>query len=85
MDDSHAQSKNSSFNQILNVYIVSGGMSFSEEVFVFDFLDMVGNIGGFLGLFLGVSILSIYDLASTTVSSNYRKASWFFKLWRAFS
>ncbi len=55
-------------------------MSFSEEVFVFDFLDMVGNIGGFLGLFLGVSILSIYDLASTTVSSNYRKASGFLKL-----
>ncbi len=80
MDDSHAQSKNSSFNQILNVYIVSGGTSFSEEVFVFDFLDMVGNIGGFLGLFLGVSILSIYDLASTTVSSNYRKASGFLKL-----
>ncbi len=32
-----------------------------HEVLAFDFYDLMGNIGGFLGLFLGVSILSIYD------------------------
>ena len=43
------------------------GMPYSEEVLVFDFLDMVGNVGGYLGLFLGISILSIFDLATITV------------------
>ncbi len=67
MDDTQAQSENSSFNQALNIFIASGGMPYSEEVLVFDFLDMVGNVGGYLGLFLGISILSIFDLATTTV------------------
>ncbi len=37
----------------------------TSEVLAYDFYDLVGNVGGFLGLFLGVSILSLYDGAKS--------------------
>ncbi len=38
-----------------------------SEALVYDFYDLVGNVGGFLGLFLGVSILSLFDDARRIV------------------
>ena len=32
-----------------------------REVLVYDFYDLIGDIGGYLGLLLGASLLSIYD------------------------
>lgn len=43
------------------MFLASGGVPHEEEVLVFDLLDLVGNIGGFLGLFLGASLLSMLD------------------------
>ncbi len=34
-------------------YIASSSMVYEKEVYIFDFLDLIGNIGGYLGLFLG--------------------------------
>ncbi len=48
----------------LRFYLKHGGIPFREEVFIFDFLDLVGNVGGFMGLFLGASLLSIMDDAT---------------------
>lgn len=39
----------------------SGGVTVEEDVVLFDGYDLVGNVGGYLGLTLGASILSIYD------------------------
>ncbi len=36
-------------------------MTVEEDVVLFDGYDLVGNVGGYLGLTLGASILSIYD------------------------
>ena len=33
-----------------------------REVLIYDFYDMVGDVGGYLGLLLGVSLLSIYEV-----------------------
>ncbi len=47
--------------QALTLYLAPGAIPVETEVQVFDFLDLVGNVGGFLGLLLGASILTIMD------------------------
>ncbi len=42
-------------------YLAPGAIMSNTEVLAYDFYDLVGNIGGFLGLFLGVSILALFD------------------------
>ncbi len=51
----------SPFNLWVWFYLAPGGLIVEKEILVYDFYDLIGNVGGFLGLFLGVSVLSIYD------------------------
>ncbi len=48
-------------NQVLTLYLASGRLQTQKEVLVFDLLDLIGNVGGFLGLFLGASIMTMFD------------------------
>ncbi len=34
-------------------YVAGSSMVHEKEIYIFDFLDLVANIGGYLGLFLG--------------------------------
>ncbi len=51
------------YDQFVHFYLGASGVLYEEEVLVFDFLDLVGNVGGFLGLLLGASLLSLFDKA----------------------
>ncbi len=42
-------------------FLSPGGVMSNNEVLAYDEYDLVGNVGGFLGLFLGFSILSLFD------------------------
>ncbi len=44
------------------------GITMKKEVLVFDALDMIGNIGGYLGLLLGWSILSLFNVVQKKIS-----------------
>ncbi len=53
-------------------FLAPGGIVTEKEILVYDGYDLIGNIGGFLGLFLGASILSMYDhLRERIVSMKY--------------
>lgn len=47
------------FNMLTNLYLSPLGIKDNREVLVFDTLEMIGNIGGYLGLLLGWSAMSI--------------------------
>ncbi len=46
----------------IGIFLTTGGVTEHTEVLSYDGYDLVGNMGGFLGLFLGASILSVYDI-----------------------
>ncbi len=46
----------------IDIFLSPGGVTEDTEVLNYDGYDLVGNVGGFLGLFLGASFLSLYDL-----------------------
>ena len=50
-------------NYLIGLYLASGSVDHAKEVLVFDLMDLIGNVGGFLGLFLGASIMSVFDEA----------------------
>ncbi len=50
-------------NNLIGLYLASGSIDHSKEVLVFDVMDLIGNVGGFLGLFLGASIMTVFDEA----------------------
>ncbi len=52
----------------------SGGIPHKEEVVVFTIIDLIGNVGGFLGLLLGASLLSIYDKGIDIIRDSLKKA-----------
>ncbi len=53
----------SNFSQVQDfmLYLKPGGIPYEEEILMYDMLDLIGNVGGFLGLLLGASILSLMD------------------------
>ncbi len=51
----------------VSFFLAPGGIMATSEVLAYDFFDLVGNVGGFLGLFLGVSILSLFDNARMVI------------------
>ncbi len=57
-----------SFTAELRLGLAPGGVTHTTEVLSYDFYDFVGNVGGFLGLCLGASILSIYDEAGAAIA-----------------
>ncbi len=44
------------------LYLAPSGITMKREVLVFDALEMIGNIGGYLGLLLGWSAMSLVRL-----------------------
>ncbi len=46
----------------INLYLSPLGIKDNTEVLVFDTLEMIGNVGGYLGLLLGWSIMSLVKL-----------------------
>ncbi len=48
---------------MIGLYLASGSVDHAKEVLVFDLMDLIGNVGGFLGLFLGASIMTVFDEA----------------------
>ncbi len=59
--DNYARNALDRYNQVVQLFLGASGVPYEEEVLVFDFLDLVGNVGGYLGLFLGASFLSLFD------------------------
>ncbi len=59
----------------ISLFLDPDGITVDSEVLAFDFYDLMGNVGGFLGLFLGASILSMYDAlkSSLTRMNQYKK------------
>ena len=45
----------------LKFRIMDGSYKEEEQYVIYDFNSFIGNVGGFLGLLLGYSVLSIYD------------------------
>ncbi len=56
-----------SFN--LRIYMSPNGVFSKKEVLVFDALEMIGNIGGYLGMLLGWSILSFFTAGCQKISA----------------
>ncbi len=46
----------------LGLYLAPSGVIMKREVLVFDTLEMIGNVGGYLGLLLGWSVMSLVEL-----------------------
>ncbi len=59
----------------LVLYLSPGEIPYVEEVYMYNLLDFVGNVGGFLGLLLGASLISLFDQAMTTLS-NWQRFFW---------
>ena len=53
------------FDTSLVLFLSPESVIHQTEVLAFDFYDLIGNIGGFLGLFLGASILSMWDIVTS--------------------
>jgi hypothetical protein len=56
----------------LDLYISAAAIRTDSEKLVYDFYDLVGNIGGFLGLLLGWSLLSVYDSAKEKTVRSFK-------------
>ncbi len=54
---------------ILRIYLSPNGVLFKKEVLVFDALEMIGNIGGYLGMLLGWSVLSFFTAGCQRILS----------------
>jgi len=53
--------KGEPFHLLFALYLSPNGVIISKETMAYDFQDFIGDVGGFLGLFLGASLLSVYD------------------------
>ena len=54
--------RNQGFNLQISLFSSQAVKEVTEEAVIFNEIDLVASIGGYLGLFLGASILSIYQL-----------------------
>ena len=54
--------RNQGFNLQIGLFSSQAVKEVTEEAVIFNEIDLVASIGGYLGLFLGASILSIYQL-----------------------
>ncbi|CAG0886790.1 unnamed protein product [Darwinula stevensoni] len=53
----------------INFYFPSMEVEVLEEQWSYDILEMLGELGGSLGIMLGFSLLSIYDLLDVALSN----------------
>lgn len=55
---------------IVNLW--NGERNIKEEVLVFDFAAFIGDIGGYVGLLLGYSLLSLFDSIYDYIMDMYK-------------
>ncbi len=56
------------------VFLSPKATSAETEVLAYDFYSLVGDVGGYLGLLLGVSLLTLFDILRDYVKSKGRPA-----------
>ncbi len=56
-------------NVAIFVYISEATMEISEEFLVYDEESLLGDVGGMVGVLMGVSILAIYETVFNFVSN----------------
>ncbi len=59
MDETVPKMAHHNFTMVINLFLSPLGIRDNKEVLVFDVLEMIGNIGGYLGLLLGWSVMSV--------------------------
>ncbi len=57
----------------VSFFLHPGGLISEREIITYDIDSLVGNVGGFLGLFLGASCLSIFDSLVNKMGAMIRK------------
>ena len=63
----HQAAKVIPFDTSLVLFLSPESIVHQTEVLSYDFYDLIGNIGGFLGLLMGASILSLWDVATNRI------------------
>ena len=56
------------------IYLTSMADRIETENYIYDFYNMIGDVGGVLGLLLGASIMSLYDDLIKYVEKKRRRA-----------
>ena len=49
--------------QLLHLYYVNGRYEEKKQYLIYDYNSMIADIGGYMGLLLGYSLLSLYEVA----------------------
>ena len=57
----------------LNLIYSKSEITIAKDVVFYDGYDTIGDIGGYMGLLLGASLLSIYDSVSELLKSIFKK------------
>ena len=57
---------------LLQFYYEDTVVKLSKEIHVYDVGSLVGDIGGYLGLFLGASALSLFEVAEALVNKVWK-------------
>ncbi len=52
---------NRTYSTYVGIFLAPTGVTEKQEVLVFDALELIGNVGGYLGLLLGWSAMSLVD------------------------
>ncbi len=65
VDESEARRHDAELRRSLSLYLGPGAVRHTREQLAYDGYDLVGAIGGFLGLTLGASAMSLYDWIAT--------------------
>ena len=68
----------SNFSFVGLVHLASKADLVETEVLVYDFYDLIGDIGGFLGLLLGASLMSLVDAVRKKLKREYKKGVFVF-------
>ncbi len=51
--------KHTNYSMNIGFFLAPTGVTLKREVLVFDALELIGNVGGYLGLLLGWSAMSL--------------------------
>ena len=56
--------RNEAFNLQVSLYSTQATKEVTTEAVIFNGIDLVASVGGYLGLYLGASIMSIYNVVA---------------------
>ena len=57
----HLPNRDKEFNLMVNMFSTQATMPVTEEATIFNGFDLIASVGGYLGLYLGASIITIYQ------------------------